>query len=229
MTSILDTDPDLKAYAFSHRFQVGHALRATRTSELRIEREHVFEEVRLFLDAGELIEGVEAAAESLDANVAFRAEDITSGDVRAIGVVEWRSRPGSVAVRTMTALSGLTVSIPAGTEFGISASQREPAGQPLKIRFPRDTDIEVGVSRDAMLEHRVHGLRPVLLGGIPLLEVTAHDVASVRLQMRTSKTAILTLFGVVSPYRRRGVGALVHIMEAVGGRVIGGTSIRVRV
>lgn len=219
MATILDTRPDVKAYTFSYRFQVGHVLRATRTSELRIEQEHAFEEVRLFLDPGDLVDSVETAAEALDANVSFRAEDLHSGEVREIPIVQWRSSPASsTARRATTRLPGVAVSIPAGTELVVADG--------LRIRFPRDTDI--GISASFGLD-RVRGFRPVMLGGIPLLEVSAHDMSSVGLHMTRSKTAILTLFGVVSPYRHRGVGALVHIMEAVGDRIIGGTSIRVRV
>lgn len=215
MTTIFNIGPDAKAYSFSYRFQVGHALRATSNSDLRIEQEHAFEEVRLFLDPGDLVDGIESVAEGLDANISFRAADLHSGEVREIPVVEWCSSPASPTARRETPLA---ISIPAGTELGI--------GGALRIRFPHETDIEVGARGGP---DQIRGLRPVLLGGIPVLEVSGQDVGSVRLQMRNSKTAILTLFGVVSPYRRRGLGDLVHIMEAVGDRVVGGTSIRVRV
>jgi hypothetical protein len=219
MATILDTQPDVKAYTFSYRFQVGHALRATHSSELRIEQEHAFEEVRLFLDPGHLVDTIETTAEALDANVSFRAEDLHSGEVREIPVVEWRSSPASsTAPRATMGLSGLAISIPAGTELVVAEG--------VRVRFPRDTDIGV---RANWRPDRLRGFRPVILNGIPLLEVSARDVSSVGLLMTTSKTAILTLFGVVSPYRHRGAGALVHVMEAVGGRIIGGTSIRVRV
>jgi hypothetical protein len=62
-----------------------------------------------------------------------------------------------------------------------------------------------------------------------VLEVTSPRQASVALHMNGAKTAILGIFGVVSPYRQRGRTEMIHIMEAIGDRVVGGISIRVRV
>jgi hypothetical protein len=231
MTSILDTHPEAKAYMFNYRFQVGNALRLAGSSRLRIEPERHLEEVRLFLDPAGLVEGIENVAEQVDTNLSLGSHELEAGDVQAIPIVEWQPRDRSSYVRSMGSLSGLTVSIPAGTEIGVSPSPSpDPDEDDLRIRFRHDTDIEVGArGRSALRRYDLRGLRPVLLNGIPLLEVTATQAASLRLHLTSAKTAILGLVGVVSPYRRRGEDALYHVVEVVGDRVVGGASLQIRV
>ena len=228
MLNILDVTPDAEAYAFTYRFQFGHELRPARTSQLRIECERYFEEARLFLDTAGLVDGIEEEAEPLDASEPFGQQDLMSAEIRPIPLVDWRSSeehrrvPGS-------SLSGLTVSIAAGTQFGVSRSPAEHEGAEITIRFPRDTDVEIGVRGAGRLaKHRVRGLRPVLLNGMPLLAVAA-NATSIDLGMSEARTAILSLLVVVSPYRRRGQSALYHLMEANGNRIVGGTSLQFRV
>ena len=230
MTNVLDDYPDAKAYVFNYRFRVGHALRAARTSQLRIEAERHFEEVRLFLDPAGLVEGIEDAAESVNASPSL-GPLLASGNVHAIPVVEWKTEAGSVApARIATPLSGLMLSIPAGTKVAVSASPVEHADAGLWIRFPHDTSIEIGGrGANALRKFDLRGLQPVLLNGNPVLEVNAKQTASVLLHMTAAKTAILSLAVIVSPYRRRGADALYHIVEAIGDRVVGGTSIQIRV
>ena len=228
MTNILDVTPDAEAYAFTYRFQLGHELRPARMSQLRIECERYFDEARLFLDAAGLVDGIEDAAQPLDASEPFGAQDLTSGEIRPIPLVEWRSTKEQRG-RRGSSLLGLTVSIPAGTEVGVSGSPAEDEARKITIRFPRDTDVEIGVrGAGGLARHRVRGLRPVLLNGMPLLAVDA-NVSSIDLRMSEARTAILSLLVVVSPYRRRGESALYHLMESSGGRVVGGTSLQFRV
>jgi hypothetical protein len=231
MTSVLDTHPDAKAYMFNYRFQVGNALRLALSSQLRIESERHLEEVRLFLDTAGLVEGIQDVAEPVDTNLSLGSRELVSGDVQAIPVVEWQRQGGSSSIHSTGSLAGLTVSIPAGTEIGVSASpSSEPDEDDLRIRFRHDTDVEVGVrGGNTLRKHDLRGLRPVLLNGIPLLEVTGTQAASLRLHMPSAKTTILGLIGIVSPYRRRGEDALYHVVEVVGDRVVGGASVQIRV
>lgn len=224
----MDLEPDVEAYAFTYRFQIGHELRPSPMSRVRIESERHVPEARLFLDAAGLVDGIEEAAEHLDADVALGAPGAASAEIRPIPMIEWRTSEER-HVRASGSLSGLTLSVSAGTEFGIGPSPSDAGDNQVTIRFPRDTDIEVGVrGPGALRKHRVRGMRPVLLNGIPLLEVAAEQKASVDVRM-TSPTAVLSLLVVVSPYRRRGASALYHIIEAIGERVAGGTSLQFRV
>ena len=228
MLNILDVTPDAEAYAFTYRFQLGHELRPARTSQLRIECERYFEEARVFLDTAGLVDGIEEVAEPLNASEPFGAQDFTSGEIRPIPLVEWRSSEEHGGVHG-SPLAGLTVSIAAGTQFGVSRSPAEHDGPEITIRFPRDTDVEIGTrSAGIPARHRVRGLRPVLLNGMPLLSVAA-NASSIDLRMGETRTAILSVLVVVSPYRRRGDSALYHFMEASGNRVTGGTSLQFRV
>jgi hypothetical protein len=227
MLNILDVTPDAEAYAFTYRFQLGHELRPPGMSQLRIECERYFEEARVFLDTAGLVDGIEEEAEPLDASEPFGAQDLTSGEIRPLPVVEWRTSEEHRGLHG--SVSGLTVSIPAGTQFGVSRSPADREGPEISIRFPRDTDVEIGArSAGGLARHRVRGLRPVLLNGMPLLAVAA-NATCIDVRMRESRTAIFNLLVVVSPYRRRGDSALYHVMEAAGDRIIGGTSLQFRV
>ncbi len=230
MASVEDELSAAQAYMFNYRFQVGHALRVAQTSRLRLECERRVDEVRLFLDAAGLVAGIGDVAEHLDTNLTLGAHELSSGDVTAIPLVDWRSEVGSPPpALTEFPLSGMTVSIPEGTEVGISPSPTpEQHQEALRIRFRHTTEIEIGVRADRLQKYELQGLRPVLLNGVPLLEVTSPQAASVRLQLGSSRTAILGIIGIVSPYLRRGDDLLYHLVEVVGDRVVGGTSIQIR-
>ena len=228
MTNILDTTPDAEAYAFTYRFQVGHDLRPVRMSQLRIEAERSFDETRLFLEPAGLVQGIEDTATPLQTSVPLGVSDLTVGEVKVIPVLDWRTAKVRPHARGMSPW-GLTVSISAGTEFGVSPSPAE-ADEKITIRFPRETDVEIGVHPEAAAfrRHRARGFQPVSLNGAPLLEIVS-PAPSVHLHMTGARTAILSLLVVVSPYRRRGKSALYHIVEAIGDRVVGGTSLQFRV
>lgn len=228
MPNILDTTPNAQAYMFTYRFQVGNSLRIARTSQLRIEAERQFEEVRLFLDPAGLVEGIRQPTESLNTNVPLGASLFASNDVQVLPLVEWRASGPPSRVDSSSSLTGLKITIPAGTDLGLSPSPAEGSREEFSIRFPKETEIEVGVKTPSSLrEYDLRRLKPVLLDGIPILEISGTPRASVRLQLN-STTAILKLVGIVSPYRHRGEDALYHVMEAIGDRVVGGASLQIR-
>lgn len=227
MTSPATLPTGAQALMFNYRIRVGHPLRAAKTSQLRIEAEQHFDEIRLFLDPAGLVAGIGKHAGRLDTGLGLTASALTSGEVSAIPTVAWHAEPPQHDAGGGP-FAGITLVLAGGTEIGVSAGSH-PSHPALLLRFPHDTEIEVG-GRDTppFARHALRGLAPVLLDGIPLLEVSQPQHASLELDWTDTRTAIVGILGIVSPYRRRGVDALYHVMEAVGGQVVGGASIQVR-
>jgi hypothetical protein len=219
--------PGAQALMFRYRFKAGNVLRPTEVSQLRIEAEQHFDEIRMFLDAAGLVEGIDARAGRVDTNLSIGPAELSTDEVRAIPVVRWRREPASTAVGGT--LGGVTLVLPAGTEIGLLPSPAGAAAAPVQLRFPQQTQIEIGSRGSAPLDrYNLRGVTPVLLDGNPLLEITQPQRASLDLHWHGASTAILSLLVIVSPYRRRGQDALYHVMEALGDRVVGGSSIQIR-
>lgn len=213
---------------FRCRFQVGNLLQPAHESELGIVAEQHFDEIHLFLDPAGMVEGIEPAAEQISTNVAVDLGDLASGAIRNIPAVQWRRHAGS-GTHAGGTLPGVTVVLAAGTEIVLAPTGEGGTQSDLRLRFPDATRIEVGSrARVAPGGHDLRGLAPVLLNGIPLLEVTHQQPASMRLSWGATRTAILSLLVIVSPYRRRGQDALYHLVESVGNRVVGGSSLQIR-
>jgi len=213
---------------FQYRFQVGNALQAAQESELRIVAERHFDEVHLFLDPASMVDDlVTAAGDRISTNVGVAQAALAGGAIRTIPAVQWQRHAGGGGGGGGT-LPGVTVVLPAGTEIGLAPTL--PAGAAaLRLRFPVETRIEVGSRGHAALERLgLRGLAPVTLDGLPLLEVTGRQEASLRLSWGAVRSAVLSLLVIVSPYRGRGQDALYHVVEAVGGRVVGGSSLQIR-
>lgn len=227
MSSPGTVHPGAQALMFSYRIRVGHPLRANRTSQLRIQSDRHFDEIRLFLDPGELVAGIADQADRLSTNLGLSTSDLTSGELRTIQPVTWHVQPGAPGAGAGR-FAGVTLALPAGTEIGLSTGAAPP--QPaLRLRFPADTAIEVGGRETTpQARHAMRGMSPVLLDGIPLLELSQPQHASLELDWSDTRTAVVNILGIVSPFLRRGEDAVYHVMEAVGDKVVGGASIQVR-
>jgi len=217
-----------QALMFSYRIRLGNVLQAARTSQLRIQAEQHFDEIRLFLDPGGLVAGIGERADRLTTNLGLTPSDLASGAVRAIPLVAWHAEPPLPGAAGGWS-GGITLVLPAGTELGVSPGSMPP--QPaLRLRFPNDTEVEVG-GRGAtpLARHVMRGMAPVLLDGIPMLALSQPQHASLKLNWTEDmRSAVVNILGIVSPYRRRGQDALYHIMEVIGDRVVGGSSLQVR-
>jgi hypothetical protein len=127
-------------------------------------------------------------------------------------------------------LCGTTLFIPAGTELGVLSSCDEPVtAKTLRIRFCEDTRIQVGhrqVGRIAE-KYSLEGLLPVVLNGVPLLQVTNTHNASLSLRLAAGQRPVLRLIGLVSPYKQRGQQALYHVTETLAQRILGGVALQV--
>jgi hypothetical protein len=120
--------------------------------------------------------------------------------------------------------------IPAGSEIGVLSSCDEPVtAKTLRIRFCEDTRIKFGHRQVGQIaeKYSLEGLRPVVLNGVPLLQITNPQNASLTLRLTEGQKPVLRLIGLVSPYKQRGQQALYHVTESLGQRILGGVTLQV--
>jgi hypothetical protein len=222
MATVDEVPANAEAYAFRYPFDVGHELNAARVSEFRIEAERSFGEVRLFLTGDGLVDPAHRPMEDVQTNVAL---DLVDEELRPLPLVQW-SRTRTLPSHRLT--PGVTLSIPAGTEIGLLPSPEQPSADAVTVRFPHQTIVEIGGWGTMATRWSAH-MRPVVLNGLPQVEVVRTDDASLELATDKSRVLALSLLIVVSPYQRRGETALYHLTESIGNRVVGGVSIQVPV
>jgi hypothetical protein len=113
---------------------------------------------------------------------------------------------------------------PHPTEFGILADPRHGDCR-LRLRFEDDVRVRIGGSaRRAVAErHAVKGLRPVVVNGVALLELTDPS-ASLTLPLAAGRHT-LRLLGVVRGAHPR--DAIYHVTERIGDRVLGGVALQI--
>lgn len=187
--------------------------------------------MRLFLDPAGLLEGIAEHGELLDLDIPLDATRIPSGSqgVQPIpaGKALFEERPGHSPPRR---LKGLTLRIPKGTEFGIAPQPDRPESD-LWVHFMDEVRVQIGHQPFTALEerYRLRGLRPVVLNGLPLLEVTDPGDASLVLPLEPGQRRKLRLFGLVLGSRGGNESALYHITEELADRVLGGVSVEVTV
>jgi hypothetical protein len=119
---------------------------------------------------------------------------------------------------------GLVIEIDRGTEIGVGGEH----GDGLRLRFEDDVRIWFGGSARA-LEHRyaMRGLRPVVLNGLPLLEITDVHQASLNLPLPPGERCTLRLYAIVT--RPLPHPARYQITERLADRVIGGATLQLGV
>lgn len=74
-------------------------------------------------------------------------------------------------------------------------------------------------------QHAVHGMRPVVLNGLPLLQVTDHERAAARIRLRRGSQRV-RLYGVVSPFEGKGRSVTYDIVQLRGKRTVGGAGLK---
>jgi hypothetical protein len=123
----------------------------------------------------------------------------------------------------------LTLIIPKGTEIGVQPSSERPGGM-LNLRFENEARIQIGGRRGGDLEgrYKMHGLRPVVVNGLPLLEVTDPGNAGFILPLEPHARHKLRLLGIVYGDPREERSGLYHITEEIGGRPLGGVTVETR-
>jgi hypothetical protein len=181
-------------FMFAYPFTVGHELREARMSKLRIQAERRSQRLRLFLDPGGLVEGIAENGAKLS----------------------WDIPLGAGKVPTDGDVSAISLEQESPTE---EDGHRPPFGCLGALFRLMPPTAPTGLSG-----HRLKALRPVLLNGLPLLELTGSRASSVVLRLPPGSRSTLRLFG-VAPSER--VSGLYHLSEEVDGKVVGGVSLRV--
>jgi hypothetical protein len=216
-------------FMFSYEFFIGHSLRAANGTKLQFRAERHLENVRLFLDPAGLVEGIATNGAVLEWEIPLDAIRIPSG-IHGVQPISAASNPKIVPGRRSGAMNGLTVGIPSGTELEILPDP-ERSDCSVSIRFEDNVRVRIGGHRHGGLEQQygMSGLRPVVLNGLPLLEITDPRNASLSLPLSAGEKRTLRLIGVVSQSRSGRESALYHVTEQLGDRVLGGVSLQVLV
>jgi hypothetical protein len=222
-------------YYFAHEFWVGHQLRPAQKTRLRIRAErHLPEFVRLFLDPAGLIGDIAAGADRLELDIPLETLDAESPDetspmIEVADGEETRNRGREQGRRTLIGPNGLTLIIPKGTDVGVEPTSDRPEGA-LSLRFENETRIRIGGRQQDDLGDRfqMQGLRPVVVNGLPLLEVTNPIDAGFILPLEPHQRHKLRLLGIVHGDARSEQSGLYHITEEIGGRPLGGVSVETR-
>lgn len=180
-------------FIFSFPFRIGHELRPRGSTVLRVETEARPAGYRIFLDTDGLVDGI-----------AEDAVDLT-----------WNIPLGVAAVPADGAVTAIGPEDSGPREHAGRGRRGGCLGALLRLLVPG--------GRSRLSAHRPSGLRPVLLNGLPLLEVV-DSRASVMLSLPAEQRRTLRLFGVVP---EPGIRAVHHVVEESGGRITGGVSVQV--
>ena len=216
-------------FMFVYEFAVGHPLREAKATRLEFIAERPAKNVRLFLDTAGLVDGIGEEGAQLDWDIPLYGGCVPSGKQG----VQWINNLSCLDDNPTGVSSGrcdndgLTILIKRGTEVGILPNA-DRLDCTLQLRFEDDVRIRVGGERTARgLEsrYRLKGMRPVVLNGLPLLEVTDAKAAALTLSLKPGRKR-LRLIGIVT-----GEPApeypLYHISERLGDHTIGGVSLQI--
>ena len=206
----------LKRLLVNFEFVIGHPLRRAEGTYLEIQAERPAADVQLFLDPAGLVEDVADHATKLVWNIPLDASRIPSGED---GVMEFDVSDDAPQVigRPRGIGGALTFRIDRGTGIGVEG---------LRLRFEDDVRISAGSPARGTLEqrHAMRGMRPVVLNGVSLLEITDQKLASFSLPLPAGEQRKLRLFAIVKrtpPHPVR-----YQVIERLGERVIGGVTLQ---
>jgi hypothetical protein len=200
-------------------FVIGHQLRRAEGTHLQLDADRHAADVRLFLDPAGLVEDIAGHATKLAWDIPLDASHIPSGDNGVMEIDVPHDAP-KVIGRPHGIAGGLTLEIDRGTEIAVEG---------LRLRFEGDVRVSVGGSGRGILEHRhaMRGLRPIVLNGLPLLEITDAKQASLGLPLAAGEQRRLRLFAIVK--RPLPHPARYQITERIGDRVVGGATLQLGV
>jgi hypothetical protein len=205
-----------KSAIVAFELMIGHPLRRAEGTHLQIEADRADPGVRLFFDPAGLIDDLAEHATRLEWDIPLDPSRIPSGE-RGVLEIEPPAETPKVIGHPRGAVDGVTLDIQRGTEIGVDG---------LRLRFEDDVRIRVGGAAHGALErrHAMRGLKPVVLNGLPLLEITEPKQASLSLPLPPGDRRNVRLFAVTTrplshPVRYR-------ISERIGDRVIGGATLQ---
>lgn len=208
-----------KGLLVNFEFVIGHPLRRAEGTRLQLEASREASEVRLFLDPAGLVESIAKDATGLAWNIPLEPSCIPSGTGGVLEIDIPHDAPRVIG-RPHGITDGLTLEIDRGTVIGVEG---------LKLRFEDDVRIRVGGAARGSLEHRhaMCGLRPVVLNGLPLLEITDPHHATLHLPLVSGEQRRLNLFAIVKRPLSHPVSY--RVSERVGERIVGGATLQLGV
>jgi hypothetical protein len=218
--TIIDT-MTTKSLLINFEFAIGHPLRTVEGTHLQFAAEDHTSDIRLFLDPAGLVDDIATHATKVAWDIPLDPSRIPSGEH---GVQEIDATHGPQVIDHAPSDDGLVIEINRGTEIGIGGEHNDG----LRLRFEDDVRIRIGGSPRA-LEHRhtMRGLRPVVLNGLPLLEITDMRQASLSLPLPPGERRTLQLYAIMT--RPLPHPARYQITERLADRVIGGATLQLGV
>ena len=213
----------MKSLLINFEFVIGHPLRQAEGTHLQLAAEGHTPDVRLFLDPAGLVEDIANHATKLTWDIPLDPSRIPSGE-DGVQEIDATRPPPQIDHAPGGDGEGLVLEIDRGTEIGVGGEQ----GDAMRLRFEDDVRIRIGGSARA-LEHRhaMHGLRPVVLNGLPLLEITDARQASLNLPLPPGERRTLRLYVIVT--RPLPHPARYQLSERLADRVLGGATLQLGV
>ena len=212
----------MKSLLINFEFAIGHPLRKAEGTHLQLAAEGHTSDVRLFLDPAGLVEDIAGHATELAWDIPLDPSRIPSGE-RGVQEIDATHAPQLIG-HARGRGDGLLIEIDRGTEIGVGGEH----GEGLRLRFEDSARIRFGGSARA-LEHRhtMRGLKPIILNGLPLLEITDPHQASLSLPLPPGERRTLRLYAIVT--RPLPHPARYQISERPADRVIGGATLQLGV
>lgn len=220
--TIIDIVTKMKSLLINFEFAIGHPLRKAEGTHLQLAAEGHTSDVRLFLDPAGLVEDIAGHATKLAWDIPLDPSRIPLGE-RGVQEIDATHAPQLIG-HARGGGDGLLIEIDRGTEIGVGGEH----GEGLRLRFEDDVRIRFGGAARA-LEHRhaMRGLKPVILNGLPLLEITDPHQASLSLPLPPGERRMLRLYAIVT--RPLPHPARYQISERPADRVIGGATLQLGV
>jgi hypothetical protein len=220
--TIIDMMRMMKSLLINFEFAIGHPLRKAEGTHLQLAAEGHISDVRLFLDPAGLVEDIAGHATKLAWDIPLDPSRIPSGE-HGVQEIDATHAP-QVIGQARGGADGLVIEIDRGTEIGVGGEQ----GEGLRLRFEDDVRIRVGGTAGALEQrYAMRGLRPVVLNGLPLLEITDSRQASLSLPLPPRERRVLRLYAIVT--RPLPHPARYQITERLADRVIGGVTLQLGV
>ena len=219
-------------YIFNYKFVVGHYLDPSEVLEVRIQSEQHNREVHLFLDTGALVEGLSEEAEIIETNINLPTEQLWSDptDIFQLPPVHFKTKPTEFTFQS-SKLNGVVFFVPSGTDIGIGPADASSESRIPRLRFLENTRLQFGYGEESRLTSRygLEGLKPILLQGKPLLQVSDPTNARIILRPAEKGTHTLRLIVIVSTSERKGAVAAYDLVQINGNKVVGGVRLQLNI
>lgn len=225
--TIVDPPMDLPAnswYIFNYKFAIGHHLDSSEQIDLRIVTQEQDKKLYLFLDTGGLVEGVSEEGEIVETDVDLPLTKLMSDKTGVLPIPPVHFESKSSEIHERVSLDGEVFYIPSGTHIGIVPPKETNESKFPWLKFVDNTRIQFGYRKEGTLSTKYHikGLKPVLLQGIPLLQVLDPSDGRISVKLRRKENVTFSLIGIVPATGTKGTIASYDIVQLNGHRMVGG-------